>query len=182
MTRLAGEAPPGADGLFFLPYLVGERTPHMNPDACAAFIGLTLRHGLPHMARAVMEGVAFSLRQGLDIMARGEVSIERLVATGGVIKSDLWVQMLADILRIPVMRAEQTEAAAFGAALLAGAGVGAFQNAFDACEKAVRFLPDVVFPNAVHVERYETQYGLFCDLYPAVEKFMGVASTLGRSS
>src|SRR3954451_5206979 len=121
----AAQVPPGSDGLLFLPYLSGERSPHADPLARGAFVGLTLGHDRRHMTRAVLEGVAFGLRDGLDLMtAAGMPPPAQIRASGGGTASELWRQILADVLAAELATVETTEGAAYGAALLAGVGAG----------------------------------------------------------
>lgn len=133
----AEEAPPGSDGLVFLPYLAGERTPYPDPYARGAFVGLTLRHGRGHLVRAVLEGVAFSLRQCLDLVH--EVTGERaarLMVSGGGARSQLWCAILAAACGTPVEQLGEREGAAGGAALLAGVGAGVWPDVAAACAAA----------------------------------------------
>jgi len=164
----AAAIPPGAEGLFFLPHLAGERTPHMDPRATGAFIGLTLRHTRDHLIRAVMEGVVLALRQGLDLMLACGVRVERLIASGGGTRHPLWLHLLADIGKRPVFVAATEEAAARGAALLAGVGIGWWPDLPTAVAALVRYRPTVIEPNPAHVERYEALYQRFRRLYPAL--------------
>jgi len=171
MTAQASKVAPGCDGLVFLPYLTGERTPHLDPLATGAFIGLTSRHSMAHMIRAVMEGVVFSLRDGLEIMRTLEVPIQQVRAIGGGGKSQLWCQMQADIFGCEVVNLEVEEGPAYGAALLASA---ADQDAAGVCAvsqscvhtKASR-VPD---PGAA--ERYQQVYDVYCGLYGKVKEDM----------
>src|SRR3954470_17006248 len=120
----ASAVPPGSDGLLFLPYLSGERSPHPDPLARGAFVGLTLGHDRRHMTRAVLEGVAFGLRDGLDLMtAAGMPPPAQIRASGGGTASELWRQILADVLGAEIATVKTTEGAAYGAALLAAVGV-----------------------------------------------------------
>jgi xylulokinase len=162
----AATIPPGADGLLFLPHLAGERTPHMDPHATGAFVGLTLRHTADHFLRAVMEGVVFALRQGLDVMLACGVQAGYIMASGGGTRHPLWLQLLADICNRPVYVAATEEAAAFGAALLAGVGIGWWPDPIAACAATVRHRPTVIEPNPTHVEAYDALYRCFCRLYP----------------
>jgi xylulokinase len=136
LVARAGEVSPGAEGLLFLPYLSGERTPHPDPLARGAFVGLTLGHDLRHLTRAVLEGVAFGLRDGLDLMvAAGVERPDSITASGGGTRSPLWRQILSDVLgaRIDIVATE--EGAAYGAAILAGVGAawhGTVEEAADA--------------------------------------------------
>ena len=120
LTEAAASIRPGADGLIFLPYLMGERTPHPDPLARGGFIGLSVRHNLDHLTRAVLEGVAFGLRDGLDLMTEsGAKRPEQIRASGGGIRSKLWRQILADVLGAEIATVTTPEGAAFGAAMLA---------------------------------------------------------------
>src|SRR5438128_2807690 len=120
MAELAAQAPPGSEGLVFLPYLTGERTPHMDAHARGAFFGFNLRHSLPHLTRAVMEGVVYSLKDCLDLMTGMRLPVTEVRATGGGARSHLWRQLQADVFGLPVHRTRIDEGPAFGAALLAG--------------------------------------------------------------
>jgi xylulokinase len=168
LADAAARVRPGSEGLFFMPHLAGERTPHMDPQATGAFIGLTLRHNREHMARAVMEGVVFALRQGLELMVELGVSAERIVASGGATAHPLWLQLQADIFNRPIYRTATIEAAAIGAALLAGVGAGIYPDALEACRRTVAWRDEVIEPNPENVVRYEEAYGHFCRLYPAL--------------
>jgi xylulokinase len=138
MTRPASKVIAGSDGLIFLPYLSGERTPYSDPYARGVFFGLGLRHTKAHMTRAVMEGVTFGLRDSLELMRQLGLRICEVGASGGGAKSPLWCQMIADIFGTNVIRLRTEEGAAFGAALLAGVGCGMFATVAQACEKGVR--------------------------------------------
>lgn len=165
LADLAATVPPGSEGFFFLPYLVGERTPHMDPNARGAFIGLTLRHGHAHLVRAVMEGVVLSLRSGLDLMVDLEVQVDKIIASGGGVAHPLWLQLQADIFNRPIYRTTTTASAAVGAALLAGTGVGLYPDLATACKQAIRFQTEVVHPNVENARRYTDIYPLFRQLY-----------------
>lgn len=167
---LLGEAeavPEGCDGLTFLPYLSGERTPHADPAARGAFIGLTLAHGRGHLTRAVLEGVAFGLKDNLDLLtASGVPRPDSLRASGGAMKSPFWSQMLADILETPLIPVEANEAAAFGAALLAGPAGGAWTDVAQAAERIVRTGPPVEPRYGHHLPEALDR---FRRLYPALK-------------
>ena len=161
-----------ADGLFFLPHLAGERTPYMDPAARGAFIGLGLGHGTAHLARAVMEGVVFALRQGLDLMEELGVPAERVLAAGGATRHPLWLALLADIFNRPISPAHTPEATGFGASLLAGVGAGAWPTA----AAAIRALPStrkVILPNRGRMEAYQKYFEKYKKIYPALEKISG---------
>ncbi len=130
-SDLAGSSPPGANGVTFRPYLSGERTPHLNPDLRASFTGLSLATKPADMVRAVLEGVAFSLRDALDVITPLS-PLERLLATGGGAKSPVWLQLLADVLQLPLEKTRWDQGAAYGAALLAMQGVGMVTEAAEA--------------------------------------------------
>jgi xylulokinase len=159
---------PGAEGLFFLPYLAGERTPHMDPEAKGGFYGLTLRHERGHLVRSVMEGVVFALRQGLELMLELGVPVERIVASGGGTQHPLWLQLQADIFNRPICQTQTVEAAAVGAALLAGVGAGVYASASSACRQAVRWREGEIRPIPQNVANYQESYETFCRIYPAL--------------
>lgn len=176
IVGLAQHTPPGAEGLLFLPYLSGERTPHRDPLARGAFVGLTLRHGLGHMARAVMEGVVFSLRDGLSIMQELGLSIGEVRAIGGGARSPLWRQMQADILGSPITTMRAEEGPAFGAALLAGVGAGVYDSVQTAVASAVA-TRDITAPQQETSPRYTALYDAYRGLYPALrESFYALAN------
>ena len=168
MADAAASVPAGADGLLFQPYLAGERTPHMDPRARGSFIGLTRRHGRAHLVRAVMEGVVFGMRQGLDVMLALGVPVDEIVGSGGATRHPLWLQLQADIYNRPIRRTCTTEAAAVGAAMLAGIGTGVFGDMQDAISRVVRRHDEVVLPDSARVDAYARQYEIFRGLYPAL--------------
>lgn len=160
-TRLvdaAAGAEAALDGLFFLPFLTGERTPYMDPALRAGFWGLTLRHDQAAMTRAVMEGVVFALRQGLDLMQSLETPVERLVASGGATRHPLWLQLQADIFGCPISVSDAPEATARGAALLAGIGAGVYRDASDAIAQAVAAPRTGALPDSDRSARYQAAY------------------------
>ncbi|MEM6783852.1 MAG: xylulokinase [Bacteroidota bacterium] len=165
LIREAASVPAGAEGLTFLPYLAGERTPHANPRAQGAFVGLTLRHGRGHATRAVLEGVAFGLRDNLELLRRSgvEAPTQLRVAGGGAV-SPLWRQILADTLGVPLSPVQTPEAAAFGAGLLAAVGVGAWPDA----EAAARETVALGAPTEPSDDRSDEAYARFTQLYGLV--------------
>lgn len=171
MAAAAADVPPGAEGLLFLPYLTGERTPHLDPLARGAFIGLTTRHTQAHLIRAVMEGVVFSLRDGLDLMRGLNVPIEQIRATGGGGRSPLWRQMQADIYGGEVVTLRAEEGPAYGAALLAGVGAGVFANVAEAVERCV-VTASHTSPEMKPQARYEQAYAIYRELYGALRERM----------
>lgn len=166
LTNEAAEIAPGCEGLIFLPYLGGERTPHPDPDARGVFFGLTLRHTKAHLTRAVLEGVSFGLRDSLELMRSLGITITQVRASGGGAKSPFWRQLLADVFNTDIVTVNVTEGAAYGAALLAGVGAGVFRDVGDACEKTTR-IAGSMRPGA-STEIYEKYYRRFQSLYPAV--------------
>jgi xylulokinase len=170
--RLADEAaktPPGADGLLWAPYLMGERTPHLDPNARGALVGITAQHTRAHIIRAILEGVAFSLRDSLTLFREINVPIESIRLSGGGARSPLWQQIQADIYGIPVELIEADEGAAYGAALLAGAGTGVWPSVEAACESSVRVAKKVE-PDPKTVARMDSQYAEYRKLYPALRQ------------
>ena len=168
----AGRWQPGVEGLLFAPYLQGERTPHADPDVRGAFTGLSLRHDQGALARAVLEGVAYGLRDSLGLLrALGvEPSVGRV--SGGGARSELWVRIVASVLGLPLELTESDAGAAFGAALLAGVRAGVFADAGEAVSRCVR-VSGRVEPDPAWAEAYEAGYRRFADLYPALRPLEG---------
>jgi len=177
LIELAETAPVGSEGLIFLPYLSGERTPHLDPSARGAFFGLTARHGVSHLTRAVMEGVTYSLADCLQLMTDLGVAVDHVRAVGGGARSTLWRQMQADVFGIPVRRTTVDEGPAYGAALLAGVTAGVFKNVGEACS-AVRLRPDFEKPNEDDTQLYRRYLKVYRDLYPATAAAMARLSEL----
>jgi xylulokinase len=166
LTARAATAPAGSEGLIFLPYISGERTPHPDPNARGVFFGLTLRHTNAHMVRSVLEGVAYGLRDSLELMRAMGLEIAQVRASGGGARSPLWRQILADVFDAEIALTNDTEGAAFGAALLAGVGTGEYRNVAEACDQTIH-LTDRIEPGPDrHV--YADYYPLYRDLYPAL--------------
>ncbi len=165
----AAQITPGSDGLLFLPYLTGERTPHPDPLARGAFIGLTVRHTRAHLARAVLEGVAFGLKDGFNLIANAGLpaDIEVRVSGGGA-RSPLWKQILADVLGATLVSTNSTEGAAYGAALLAAVGAGYYPDVVSACEATIH-TSDAVTPGANRAA-YQQPYERYVELYPALKE------------
>jgi xylulokinase len=168
LTREAALAPVGSEGLLFLPYLTGERTPYPDPQARGAFVGLTLRHGRRHLVRAVLEGVSFGLRDSLELVRGLGVPIEQVRASGGGARSSLWRQIQADVFGAELVLVNVTEGAAYGAALLAGVGAGTFANVAEAVTQTVR-VTDRTLPIAGNVKQYQKLYPVYRSLYPALQ-------------
>jgi len=163
MTKAAAEVAAGSEGLFFLPYLTGERCPYQDPYARGAFFGLTLRHEKAHMTRAVMEGVTYGLRDALQIFHEMGTTPSEIRLTGGGGKSPLWRQIQADIFNSRCVTISQDEGPGFGAALLAGVGVGVYESVIDACNKTVT-IGNETLPTA-DAKIYDKCYPIFQKLY-----------------
>jgi xylulokinase len=172
LTAEAARVPPGADGVLWAPYLMGERTPHCDPNARAALIGLAANHGLGHVVRAVLEGVAFSLRDTLSIFAEMQVPVESIRLGGGGARSSLWRQIQADVYGKPVDTVEADEGAAFGAAILAAVGTGRWPSMDAACDALVRG-GAVTRPRPDVVAVMDHQYGAYTRIYPAIRTING---------
>ncbi len=161
----AANVPAGSEGLIFLPYLTGERVPYADPNAKGAFIGLTVRHTLPHMTRAVLEGVAFGLRDSMELIrGAGLGQIEQVRVSGGGARSALWRQILADVMNCELVTVNTTEGAAYGAALLAGVGAGVWPDVETACNAAIRVV-ERTSPQPEQVARYQAFYQVYHSLY-----------------
>lgn len=171
MSDMATQVSPGSEGLIFLPYLSGERTPHLDPFATGAFIGLTARHSAAHMVRAVMEGVAFSLKDGFEIMDGLSLPIDQVRAIGGGGKSALWCQIQADVFGKEVVNLAVEEGPAYGAALLAIAADQDADGVTQVSEYCVRTTKKYI-PDGKAVENYQKVYSIYKDLYPTIKDKM----------
>ena len=167
LTAEASAVAPGADGVLWAPYLMGERTPHLDPDARAALVGLAASHTRGHVVRAILEGVAFSLCDALEILCSMGVPITSVRAGGGGARSSLWRQILADAFNVPVGPLEADEGAAFGAALLAGVGAGVWPSVEAACDRTVRLAAETA-PDAAAVDVLARSYDRYRTLYGAL--------------
>ncbi|MDH7485302.1 MAG: xylulokinase [Anaerolineae bacterium] len=168
LSAAAAEVPPGAGGLLFLPYLIGERSPHWNPRARGAFVGLTMTHGRAEMARAVLEGVAFNLKIILDAFLEQGAEITAMRLIGGGARSPVWRQILADVYGLPILRpALLAEATALGAAIAGGVGVGLFPD-FSVAHEFVQ-VEEAERPNGAAQARYAEVYPLFREAYRLLE-------------
>jgi xylulokinase len=163
LTDEAALAGPGAEGLFFLPYLTGERTPHFDPDAKGAWVGLTVRHGKPHLIRAVLEGAAYAMRDSLELVREMGVELTQIRLSGGGARNALWRQIQADVYGHDVVTINAAEGPAFGAALLAQVGTGGFSSVPEACDATIH----VVETTSVSEARtfYDRGYSIYRRLY-----------------
>jgi xylulokinase len=170
LLKEAEPVPAGSEGLQFLPYLSGERTPYPDPLARGAWIGLTLRHGRGHLTRAVLEGVAYGLKDSYVLIRdSGAGAIRQVRASGGGVKGALWRQILASVLETELVTVNTTEGAAFGAALLAGVGVGAWKDVPSACRQVVK-ITGTTQPDPKQAEVYRKGHQLYQGLYPALRE------------
>jgi xylulokinase len=171
LSAEAATIPPGSEGAFFLPYLAGERTPHLDPDARAMFFGLTLKHTRAHMTRAIMEGVAYSYRDCLDVVAKLGIPVQRIIASGGGARSALWLQIQTDVLAREIHTTGVKEQASLGAALAAGVGVGVFSDIPAACAALLPSEERVLHPDPARSRFYEKCYSIYRDLYLSVRPY-----------
>jgi len=181
MAKEACVIKPGAEGLIFLPYLTGERTPYPDPYARGVFFGLTPRHTKAHMIRAVLEGVAFGLRDSLDIIRKLNIKVGEVRASSGGGRSGLWRQIQADIFNTEVTSINISEGSAFGAALLAGAGTGVYGSVEEACEKTIKVVSRSE-PDPESVRRYEEYYQIYRSLYPKLKDSFAQVSKLAEKA
>ena len=168
LLQEAEQVPAGSEGLQFLPYLSGERTPYPDPLARGCFVGLTLRHGRGHLTRAVLEGVAFGLKDSFRLIQNaGLGAISQVRASGGGTRGALWRQILASVLEAELVTLNSSEGAAFGAALLAGVGAGAWSSVPAACAAAIQ-ITGQTRPDPAQVQAYRQAYPIYRMLYPAL--------------
>ncbi len=177
MDQMAEAVPVGANRLVFLPYLMGERTPHLDPECRGAFVGLSAIHTRGDMIRAVMEGVAYSLRDCAEVLREMGVASERMVACGGGGTSPLWRQMIADVLDCPVATTVSREGPALGVALLAGVGAGIYESVPAACDAVIRGKAPQL-PKEENRRKYQAVYAVYRSLYPALKQSFSALSEL----
>ena len=179
LTEQAAAAPAGSEGLLFLPYLSGERTPHPDPNARGTFFGMTLRHGKGHMTRSVLEGITYGMNDSLQLMRNLGLEISEVRASGGGAKSDLWLQMQADIYGSKVVTTNVTEGAAFGAAVLAGVASGVYNDLDSAASRIVKNTGEIEPGNGRDI--YADFYPEYQALYPALkDRFASIAKVIDR--
>jgi xylulokinase len=172
LSEEAARIPPGADGVLWAPYLMGERTPHLDPDARAALLGLAASHGRGHIVRAILEGVTFSLKDTLTIFQDLGIPVRSIRVGGGGARSPLWRQIQADVYGQPVETVAAEEGAAYGAALLAGVGAGIWRTVDEACGSVVRAAHRTVPQPAVQTT-LEDSYKRYRRIYPALRTISG---------
>jgi len=171
LAEEAASAPPGSDGVLWAPYLMGERTPYLDPNARAALLGLNASHTRGHLIRAVMEGVAFSLKDTFTIFEEMKIPVTSIRLGGGGARSPLWRQIQADVYRHEVEIVAAEEGAAYGAAILAGVGAGAWASVDQACESVVR-VASRVSPNKKDSRTLQDAYRKYQDIYPALRQIL----------
>lgn len=167
LMEKAAKVSPGAEGLVFLPYLSGERSPYPDPNARGVFFGLDLRHQKEHLIRAVVEGVTFGMKDCLEIIRGMGIPVRRVRASGGGARSKLWRQIQANIYNLDIETINITEGAAFGAALLAGVGAGIYASVEEACERTIK-VSTTIKPDPADVAVYKEFYNIYHSLYPAL--------------
>ena len=177
MDKLVEQVPIGSNRLLFLPYLMGERSPLLDPDARGVFFGLSGIHTRQDMLRAVMEGVGFSLRHCLDIFKNMGVSINEMLVTGGGGTNHLWRQILSDLYECPVVTINNREGPALGAAILAGVGTGLYQDMQKACNMIIN-VNTLQHPIAENAATYNSYFALYKDVYQSIKKQFSILATL----
>lgn len=176
LDRMAASVPAGSDGLFFLPYLAGERTPHMDAEARAMFAGLTLRHGQAHLVRATMEGVAYTMCDGLDILRDSGQAVRQIIASGGGAQSPLWMQILSDVFQVEIKLSKMAEQAAVGAAMTAGVGCGLYPDYQTAFQEVVRWHDGMYVPDEKRANGYAQGHQIFQELFQANQQLLHACS------
>jgi len=175
----AAAAPPGAEGLLFLPYLTGERTPHADPFARGAYVGLTARHTKGHLVRATLEGITYAMRDSLEIIRGMKIPVRQIRVSGGGARSDLWRQIQADVYGQSVVTINASEGPAYGAALLAAVGTGAYSTVQQACDAAIR-VTSRTRANKRRAARYQLYYPLYRKLYRSLkDDFRAISRAAG---
>jgi xylulokinase len=177
LLQEAEQASPGSEGLYFLPYLTGERTPYPDPLARGAWVGLTVRHGRPHITRSVLEGVSFGIKDSFTLIREaGLGAVNQVRLSGGGAKSAFWRQIMADVLDVELVTVNTTEGAAFGAAILAAVGAGIFTSVPEACAEIIKITGRTA-PEATASAVYQKHYQRYRALYPALApEFSAIAS------
>jgi xylulokinase len=181
LIREAERVPPGSDGLLFLPYLMGERTPHLDPEARGMWFGLTAAHTRGHLVRSILEGVAFSLRDSLEIFKELAIPVEQIRVSGGGSRSFTWRQIQADVYGKEVVTLKTSEGSAFGAALLAGVGAKVYSSVEESAREAIQ-VTECLYPRASRSAIYDHQYDIYRHLYPAVRELSHQLSALASES
>lgn len=180
MTENASKIPVGADGLVYLPYLMGERSPVLDPNARGVFFGLTARHTKSHMTRAVLEGITLSQRHNLDVLHQMDINPVNLTACGGGAQSPFWRQLLADILQCKIVTTTSKEGPALGAAILAGVAAGVFESVEQGCAKLVKMSEQFSDTNKDNAAKYDEVYKMYSFLYPTLRPAFSKLDTMRK--
>jgi xylulokinase len=180
LDREIASLPAGSGGLLFLPYLSGERTPHVNPDLSGAFLGLRLDAGRVHLARAVLEGVAYSLYQCMEVCGNLGLYTGELIASGGGARSAVWMRIFADVFALPIKTSCCEEQACLGAAVAAFSGCGVFTSIEEACRALVHYKPGSIEPNISAHRIYQEFYQKYKEAYNGIGKTLQSLTELGR--
>jgi len=178
MAKLLKDSPPGAKGLIALPYFEGERVPLNDPNAKGVLFGLTLNHTRADIYRALLEGVAFSIRHNVDVMQADGVKAQRIIGVGGGTRNEAWMQMISDIANVEMVIPEQQIGASYGDAFMAGVGVGIFKN-LNEITKWVR-TKYAIKPNLDNGKKHDPQYRIYRNLYEQTKGSMHELSALNR--
>ncbi|WP_123053298.1 xylulokinase [Clostridium sp. JN-1] len=170
LSDMASHSKPGANGIIYLPYLMGERSPHLNPKAKGMFFGFTHANTKDDFIRSILEGVSFSLKNCLDIMLNMNINLEEIRVCGGGAESIVWKQILSDIFEYPLFTLRTTEGPALGAAILASVGAGIYESIEDACN-LILHCQNKITPNPLNYSAYSKAYAKYNHMYPAVKEF-----------
>jgi xylulokinase len=170
LNSLAGEVGPGSDQLVFLPYLIGERTPHSDPNARGVYFGLSYQHDIRHIIRATIEGVAFSQKESIEILKDFGLEADHLIVSGGAARSQLWCQIMADVAGIEVVTTNIDDPASVGAAFIAGVGTGIFDSFQSGCGRFIRH-GDVLEPSSENNRLYKTLFEKYQKLYQVLKNY-----------
>lgn len=168
LTEEASKSKPGSNGIVYLPYLMGERTPHIDPNVKGAFLGVSLINNHDDFVRSILEGVSFSLKNCLDLIEGMKVNIDEIRVSGGGAESTIWRQILADVFQYPLTTVKASEGPALGVAILAGVGAGIYDSVEDACNKIIKGNSKVI-PNLELKEVYEKVYQKYNSAYPKIK-------------
>lgn len=180
MNEEIAKVRPGSGGLLFLPYLNGERTPHLNPNISGVFAGLNLNTGRTELARAVMEGVSYALNQCIEVCSQLGLRADSMIASGGATRSRPWLQIQSDVFNVPLRVAETEEHASLGACIAAGTGAGVFGSIEEGCRQIVRYRDEIIEPDPVNHRIYEEYYGLYKEMYSSSKNVIENVTALGR--
>lgn len=171
---------PGSGGLIYLPYLNGERTPHVNPNISGMLMGLNIRTSAPQIAQAIMEGISYSLMQCMEVCGELGLSAKYFVASGGGARSIPWLQIQADVYNLPLRVTMTEEQAGLGAAIAAGVGTGVYRDIEEGCRAVVKYAENIIAPNAENHQIYKEYYQLYKDTYIACNNVLERVTKLGR--